>query len=205
MWLQFSGLHGLNSSGREGLVRPRMWGCVSQLDVPYEVRHMMRFKDKHQRPLTDREKEIIARVKAESKPVTGRPGVVMPNIKVVSWFTVDWLIWGDWTSASLDVPDFDRFSTLSKYVTNLALHFFLKAVFWARYDLLSFWHILGLSFAKILEFPECFQFFVPKRRIWGFFCSKFAGFLNFSVKTPWFWGKSFLIFSFFVLCVKVFV
>ena len=59
-----------------------MWGCVSQLDVPYEVRHMMRFKDKHQRPLTDREKEIIARVKAESKPITGRPGVVMPNIKV---------------------------------------------------------------------------------------------------------------------------
>ena len=59
-----------------------MWGCVSQLDVPYEVRHMMRFKDKHQRPLTDREKEIIARVKAESKPVTGRPGFIIPNVKV---------------------------------------------------------------------------------------------------------------------------
>ena len=59
-----------------------MWGGVSQLDVPYEVRHMMRFKDKHQRPLTDREKEIIARVKAESKTVKGRPGIILPNIKV---------------------------------------------------------------------------------------------------------------------------
>ena len=59
-----------------------MWGGVSQLDVPYEVRHMMRFKDKHQRPLTDREKEIIARVKAESKTVKGRPEIILPNIKV---------------------------------------------------------------------------------------------------------------------------
>ena len=41
-----------------------MWGGVSELDLPYEVRHIMRFKDKHQRPLTDREKEIIEKVKA---------------------------------------------------------------------------------------------------------------------------------------------
>jgi uncharacterized protein YeeX (DUF496 family) len=40
-----------------------MWGGISQLDLPYEVRHMMRFKDKYQRPLTDREKEIIEKVK----------------------------------------------------------------------------------------------------------------------------------------------
>ena len=39
-----------------------MWGGISQLDLPYEVRHMMRFKDKYQRPLTDREKEIIEKV-----------------------------------------------------------------------------------------------------------------------------------------------
>ena len=41
-----------------------MWGGVSELDLRYEVRHIMRFKDKHQRPLTDREKEIIEKVKA---------------------------------------------------------------------------------------------------------------------------------------------
>ena len=41
-----------------------MWGGVSELDLPYEVRHIMRFKDKHQRPLTEREKEIIEKVKA---------------------------------------------------------------------------------------------------------------------------------------------
>ena len=42
----------------------KMWGGVSELDLPYEVRHIMRFKDKHQRPLTDREKEIIDKVKS---------------------------------------------------------------------------------------------------------------------------------------------
>ena len=41
-----------------------MWGGVSELDLHYDVRHIMRFKDKHQRPLTDREKEIIEKVKA---------------------------------------------------------------------------------------------------------------------------------------------
>ena len=49
-----------------------MWGGVSELDLSYEVRHIMRFKDKHQRPLTEQEKEIIARVKA------GKPGA-KPN------------------------------------------------------------------------------------------------------------------------------
>ena len=50
-----------------------MWGGVSELDLSYEVRHIMRFKDKHQRPLTEREKEIIAKVKA------GVPGKNKPN------------------------------------------------------------------------------------------------------------------------------
>jgi hypothetical protein len=46
-----------------------MWGGISQLDLPYEVRHMMRFKDTYQRPLTDKEKEIIAKVKGEDRPL----------------------------------------------------------------------------------------------------------------------------------------
>ncbi len=45
-----------------------MWGPPSQLELPYEVRHMLRFKDKYQRPLTDREKEIIKKVKGDPKP-----------------------------------------------------------------------------------------------------------------------------------------
>ena len=40
-----------------------MWGPPSQLELPYEVRHMMRFKDKHQRPLTDKENQILDRLK----------------------------------------------------------------------------------------------------------------------------------------------
>ena len=58
-----------------------MWGGISQLDLPYEVRHMMRFKDKYQRPLTDREKEIIEKVKGEDRPLN-RNGFRVPNIKV---------------------------------------------------------------------------------------------------------------------------
>ena len=57
-----------------------MWGGVSQLDLPYEVRHMMRFKDKYQRPLNDREKEIIEKVKGEDRPLN-RNGFRVPNIK----------------------------------------------------------------------------------------------------------------------------
>ena len=57
-----------------------MWGGVSQLDLPYEVRHMMRFKDKYQRPLTDREMEIIEKVKGEDRPLN-RNGFRVPNIK----------------------------------------------------------------------------------------------------------------------------
>ena len=60
-----------------------MWGGVSQLDLPYEVRHMMRFKDKHQRPLTEREKEIIRDVRAQSKP-NPRYGFVVPNLKAIN-------------------------------------------------------------------------------------------------------------------------
>ena len=42
---------------------------------------MMRFKDKYQRPLTDREKEIIEKVKGEDRPLN-RNGFRVPNIKV---------------------------------------------------------------------------------------------------------------------------
>ncbi len=59
----------------------KMWGGISQLDLPYEVRHMQRFRDKHQRPLTDREKEIIERVKGEDRPLN-KNGYRVPNIKV---------------------------------------------------------------------------------------------------------------------------
>ena len=40
-----------------------MWGPPSQLDLPYRVRHMRKFKDKYQRPLTDKENEILERIK----------------------------------------------------------------------------------------------------------------------------------------------
>ena len=40
-----------------------MWGPPSQLDLPYEVRHSLRFKDKHQRPLTEKEKTILDKLK----------------------------------------------------------------------------------------------------------------------------------------------
>ena len=40
-----------------------MWGPPSQLDLPYDVRHSLRFKDKHQRPLTDKENSILEKLK----------------------------------------------------------------------------------------------------------------------------------------------
>ena len=42
---------------------PKMWGPPSQLDLPYDVRHSLRFKDKHQRPLTDKENSILEKLK----------------------------------------------------------------------------------------------------------------------------------------------
>jgi hypothetical protein len=57
-----------------------MWGPISELDLPYEVRHRRRFKERYQRPLTDREKEIVARVKEGY--VDKETGYKLPNIKV---------------------------------------------------------------------------------------------------------------------------
>ena len=64
-----------------------MWGGISQLDLPYEVRHMMRFKDKYQRPLTDREKEIIEKVKGEDRPLN-RNGYRVPNIRAMDEYNL---------------------------------------------------------------------------------------------------------------------
>lgn len=60
-----------------------MWGPPSQLDLPYEVRHMMRFKDKHQRPLTDKEKAILERIKKADPENFGKKckGMSMPQVK----------------------------------------------------------------------------------------------------------------------------
>jgi hypothetical protein len=56
-----------------------MWGGISQLDTPYEVRRVQRFPEKYQRPLSDREKMLIDKVK---EGVLNDKGIKMPNIKV---------------------------------------------------------------------------------------------------------------------------
>ena len=58
------------------------------MELPYEVRHMMRFKDKHQRPLTEREKEIIRRVKGEDQPGTSQMGFRVPNLKIMKEYNL---------------------------------------------------------------------------------------------------------------------
>lgn len=60
-----------------------MYGPVSKLELPYEIRHRLRFKDKYQRPLTEKEKDIIEKVKAKSPIVDG---VRAPNIRVLNEF-----------------------------------------------------------------------------------------------------------------------
>ena len=62
-----------------------MWGPPSQLDLSYEIRHMRRFKDKHQRPLTDKEKEILDRIKKVDPNNFGKKckGLTMPQLNVL--------------------------------------------------------------------------------------------------------------------------
>jgi hypothetical protein len=52
-----------NYLGGEDKKTSKMWGPPSQLDLPYDVRHSLRFKDKHQRPLTDKENSILEKLK----------------------------------------------------------------------------------------------------------------------------------------------
>ena len=57
-----------------------MWGGISQLeDSRYEMRRIQRFPEKFQRPLSDREKMLIKKVK---EGVVNDKGVKVPNIKV---------------------------------------------------------------------------------------------------------------------------
>ena len=58
-----------------------MWGGISQLnDSRYEMRRVQRFPEKFQRPLSDREKMLIKKVK---EGVVNDKGVRVPNIKVL--------------------------------------------------------------------------------------------------------------------------
>ena len=62
-----------------------MWGPPSQLNLSYEIRHMRRFKDKHQRPLTDKEKEILDRIKKVDPNNFGKKckGLTMPQLNIL--------------------------------------------------------------------------------------------------------------------------
>ena len=58
-----------------------MWQGISQLnDSRYEMRRVQRFPEKFQRPLSDREKMLIKKVK---EGVKDDRGVTVPNIKVL--------------------------------------------------------------------------------------------------------------------------
>ena len=58
-----------------------MWQGISQLnDSRYEMRRGQRFPEKFQRPLSDREKMLIKKVK---EGVKDDKGVTVPNIKVL--------------------------------------------------------------------------------------------------------------------------
>lgn len=62
-----------------------MWGPPSQLDLPYEVRHMLRFKDKHQRPLNDKEKDILERLRKHDPNNFGAKfkGITAAQLKII--------------------------------------------------------------------------------------------------------------------------
>jgi hypothetical protein len=62
----------------------KMWGPVSELDIPYDVRRIRAFPEKFQRSLSEREKMLIAKVK--EGVYDDVRGITVPNLRVLDDF-----------------------------------------------------------------------------------------------------------------------